>query len=295
MLILGNTKQVDALELLLNAGLAWSVRKEATQTITGIALPDHVAIVREDNDAILGVHKSGYTVFQNQQMAELICDLAVRENTPIHKAGSFNGGAKVYIQIKGENLRLGSDMIEGFFTIVNSFDGSTALGIGKATNTISCMNSFFMAYKQLNSKIKHTKALDIKVEDLVRSIEAIRLEETAHFETVKRMATAPADRQHLATVYATMFNGLTVADLLAQRADPKADILSTKMLNAVDRLDVSIRRELASKDKTLWGLFSGVTHYTTHVLGEGSAESKMFGSVATKERALFTQFAELVK
>ena len=45
----------------------------------------------------------------------------------------------------------------------------------------------------------------------------------------------------------------------------------------------------------MWGLFSGVTKYTTHFIGEGKEDTKMFGSMAQKERKLFEQFAEVVK
>lgn len=293
MILLGTKHYLDALELLLNAGLAWSVRKEETQTKSGIEIPKQIAIVREDTGTVLGTHKDGYEIFQNQQMAELLIELTQKANLQIHSAGMFGGGAKVYIQVKGENLRLGNDLIEGYGTIVNSFDGSTALGIGEATNTVSCMNSFFMAYKQLNSKIKHTKSLTVKVDDLIQSIEAVRKIEADHFNLIRKLATVEATREHLATVYDTMLK-VKIADVVAQRANPKAEILSTKMVNTLDRLDVSIRKELASKDKTLWGLFSGVTHYTTHTLAE-KEESKMFGTIANNERALFSKFAELVK
>ena len=293
MILLGTKHYLDALELLINAGLAWSVRKENTQTESGIIIPKQIAIVREDTNAVIGTHKDGYEIFQNQQMAELLIELTQKANLTIHSAGMFGGGAKVYIQVKGEDLRLGNDLIQGYGTIVNSFDGSTSLGIGEATNTVSCMNSFFMAYKQLNTKIKHTKSMTIKVEDLIQSIEAVRKVEADHFDLIRKLATVPATREHLATVYDTMLK-VKIADVVAQRNDKNAKILSTKMVNTLDRLDVSIRQELASKDKTLWGLFSGVTHYTTHTLKE-KEESKMFGTIANGERALFSKFAELVK
>jgi hypothetical protein len=41
---------------------------------------------------------------------------------------------------------------------------------------------------------------------------------------------------------------------------------STYAVNRSQELLTSINREMTGKGDTLWGLFSGVTHYTSHVL-----------------------------
>jgi hypothetical protein len=80
-------------------------------------------------------------------------------------------------------------------------------------------------------------------------------------------------------------------------ADVKADAdtISTRNKNNIMRFREALAQETAYKGKTLWGLFSGVTKYTTHMLGSDKDDTKMFGSVAQKERRLFEQFAEVVK
>jgi hypothetical protein len=69
--------------------------------------------------------------------------------------------------------------------------------------------------------------------------------------------------------------------------------ISTKMLNNIKRFNEAVTNETGEKGESLWGLFSGVTRYTTHMMGN-NMESKMFGYIANKERILFDHFAKLV-
>lgn len=296
MLIFNSTKNnaIDALEILLKGDLNWSVSKEKLQTSSGIET-DHVAIVREDQKTILGVHKSGYEVFQNQQLAELILDLSQQSGAPIHSVGHLKGGAKVYIQLKGTNLRLGDDMVEGFHTIVNSFDGSTSLGCGTSTKTISCQNTFFAAYRELDAKIKHTKGMQVKIDDLLRAIDTFRKEEASNFDLIRKLASQPYTLSAVDSVFKVMFD--TTFDTAAANAKAKAAdrTLSTKKTNLIETFTADLKDQINEKGQTLWGLFSGVTKYTTHHIGSDSAETKMFGSVAKNERLILSKLAELVK
>jgi len=281
-----NKNFTTALEMLLNSDLAWGVIKEKLVTESGIE-SEHVAIVRDDNNAILGVHKGSYEVFNNQQMAEVLVQMSQATNLPIHSAGSLKGGCKVYIQLKAEDLNLGADKIKGFLTAVNSYDGSTSLAFGLSTTTISCSNTFFGAYRQLENKIKHTKSMQIKIEDLLKSVDTFREDEAKHFTAIQKMASTSATRETLEMIYNVMFN-VTMADVLQN-----SDAISTRTRNNIARLNEAIALETADKGATLWGQFSGVTRYTTHMVNQND-DSKMFGSIANKDRAIFSKVAEMV-
>lgn len=316
MFLIGSEKSINAVELLIKTGLDWSVSKEpmviniapeegAMDEEGNPAQPqiietDYVGIIREDTKAVLGVHKSGYEVFQNQQLAELINDLSKVADAPLHSFGMFKGGAKVFIQLKTGNTQLRKpngtiDVIEGFGTVINSFDGSTSLGIGNSTVTISCMNTYFGAYRQLDSKIKHTKSLSIKVDDLLRSMDIFRNDEAAHFDLIRRLSETPATAKAIDTVYKSMFD-VSFKEADQNRKAKVADrTLSTKKINLIETFTADAYDQLSDKGNTLWGLFSGVTKYSTWSLGADSKEAKMFGSVAKTERTILQQFADFVK
>ena len=53
--------------------------------------------------------------------------------------------------------------------------------------------------------------------------------------------------------------------------------------------------ELAQKDSTLWGLFNGVTRYTTHNMKKGdNSEAKMFGKTGVLERTIYKELVEMI-
>ena len=128
-------------EMLQKANLDWTVRTEKVITESGIELPN-IAIVREDTNKVIGLHSDGYVPYQNSQLIELMDRVTSLTGLELKKGGSFKDGARVYVQMKSNDLQLGNDRIEGFVTGINSFDGSTSLGFGPSNVTISCMNTF---------------------------------------------------------------------------------------------------------------------------------------------------------
>jgi phage/plasmid-like protein (TIGR03299 family) len=288
MFTLENNDSLSAFMLLEKAGLNWTANKEILQTSSGI-ITDSVAIVREDTQKILGVHKDSYEVFQNKQMAELLFELSQKADLPIHNAGLLGGGSKVFIQLKTDDLNLSyGDKVKGYLTAVNSFDGSTSLAFGHSTTTISCQNTFFGAYKGLGSKIKHTKSMIIKVDDLLRSAEKVRAEEKANFETIKKLSEVPMTDNWVDEVLKGLF-AVSLEDVKTN-----AETISTRNKNNIMRFRDALAQETAYKGKTMWGLFSGVTKYSTHMIGDNKEDTKMFGSIAQKERRIFEQFASSV-
>ena len=93
------------------------------------------------------------------------------------KGGLFKEGRRVYVQMKSADLRLGNDLIKGYLTGINSFDGSTSLAFGPSNVTISCMNSFFAAFKQLNTKVRHTKNMVIRIDEICKGLEGVLAQE----------------------------------------------------------------------------------------------------------------------
>ena len=77
---------MDKNQILEATGLDWNVRTERTQTESGIEL-DRIALVREDNNTVLGVHSNGYVPYQNEQLVELLQRVSSLTGLEIHKGG----------------------------------------------------------------------------------------------------------------------------------------------------------------------------------------------------------------
>ena len=275
-------------ELLNQTGLNWKVRTEGVQTESGIELPN-IALVREDNNAILGVHSNGYVPYQNDQLLELLDRVSNQTGLPIHKGGMFGDGAKVFIQLKSNNLTLGTDRVEGFVTGINSFDGSTSLGFGPSNITISCQNTFWGAYRSLNAKVRHTKNMVVKIDDICRDIEGVLHEEKVMFDNIVKLSETRFDDLIKDRVTKTLFNIPREVNL------NDSDAISTVTQNKLSRFYIDLNGELQEKGDNLWGLFSGITKYTTHSISKGdNTENKMFGTYGNREREIFSKLVELV-
>ena len=276
-------------QVLDQVGLNWTVREESITTESGIIVPKSKAIIREDTNTVLSVHGDGYFPYQNHQMVELLDKVSQQVGLPIHKGGYFGEGEKVYLQLKSNDLKLGNDRVEGYITGVNSFDGSTSLAFGPSNITISCQNSFFAAFRNLNAKIRHTKNMEMRIDDICRGLEGVLVEEKEMFEDIKKLSETKMTKKQEDWVTRTLFNIMKDVDLNSDKD------VSTVTRNRLSRFYVDLNGEIKEKGDNLWGLFSGVTKYTTHSLSKGdNSENKMFGTYGQRERQIFKELVELV-
>ena len=279
-------------QVLNQTGLNWTVREEDIQTASGIIISDKKAIVRNDNNSVLAVHGNGYQPYQNHQLIELLDKVSQQIGLPIHRGGSFGDGEKVFIQLKSNDFRLGNDKIEGYITGVNSFDGSTSLAFGPSNITISCQNKFHLVFRNLETKVRHTKNMVMKIDDICRQLEGVLQEERVIFENIQRLSDIRIGEKDQDWVSRVLFNIEKDTDL------NKVDELSTVTRNKLTQFYVDLNGELRDKGDNLWGLFSGVTKYTTHSMNRGNSiqneENKMFGEYGRREKTIFKRLTELV-
>jgi len=272
--------------ILDKTGLNWSVRTESVQTESGIILPKKIAIIRNDNNVPIGDHKSGYVPYQNEELLELLFKIAHHTGLELHSGGLFKDGGKVFIQMKSDNLRLKNDKIEGFISGINSFDGSTALSFGTSHNTVSCQNTFWLVYKQLQTKMKHSANMKPKIDLILENIDKLIKEEQENFRIIERMADVRMSDEVKDLVIRKMF------DITKEE---KLDEVSTNKKNKLERFYLDLNGELTTKEDTLWGLFSGVTKYTTHTMKKtDNTEGKIFGMTGKKEREIWHKLADMV-
>lgn len=278
-------------KILVESKLNWSVRTEPVTTESGILVKGYHAIIRNDNDKPLSILSDGYYPYQNHDLVELLERVSskTKGDLVLHNGGYFGGGERVYIQLKSKNLILDDDVVEGYVTGINSFDGSTSLAFGPSNITISCMNSFFAAFREMRTKVRHTKNMIDRVDEMVSVLEKATKEEDKIFEQIKRMQNVSFNTEQREKVTKVILN-----------IEPKLDLkdrsqISTRTYNNLKRLDLAMDREIGQKGSNLWGLFSGVTRYTTHDLKGDTQEKKMFGTYGRRELAIFNDLGLVVK
>ena len=282
--------QTNRIQDVLNqTDLNWTVREESLTTQSGIIIPKQKAIVREDTNKVLSIHGEGYYPYQNHQLIELLDKVSQQSGLEIHRGGLFGDGQKVFIQLKSNDLKLGDDKIEGYITGINSFDGTTSLAFGPSNVTISCQNTFFGAFRSMDTKVRHTKNMVMRVDDICRGLEKVVEEETKMFEDIKMLSETRMTKESEDWVTRTLFNIMRDVDLNDEES------VSTVTRNKLSRFEIDLNGELKEKGGNLWGLFSGVTKYTTHSMKkDDNSENKMFGVYGQRERHIFKELVEMV-
>ena len=260
-------------------GLNWSVSKQRLTLPTGEQTP-FFGIVRDDTRTTFATCKDSYLPFQNSELAEMLIRISEKTGFEIHSGGSFNGGGKVYIQLESPNKLQGigenRTTVNGYLTGLNSHDGTTSLKWGETNITVCCRNTFMAALRQMQNKARHTQGLHDKVEESIRQILGIVQEEKTLFDTFIKLAEIPATREHTAKIV----RNIAEVDILLTKQQLK-DNYSTYAVNRAEELLAAIAREMNQKGQTLWGLFSGVTRYTTHTMPVPKRDNARLESIYT--------------
>lgn len=287
-----NIKDQNVKSILDKSKLDWSVRTEELQTASGIVIPENIAIIRNDTNTVLSVRGEGYQPYQNEEMAELLYRVSNKTGLQVHRGGFFGEGEKVFVQLKSDDLKLGNDRIEGFLTGINSFDGSTSLAFGPSSLTISCRNTFFAAFRQMTTKIRHTKNMIIRVEDVCQKLESALKDEKEIFTNIVKLSETSFDQAVKDAVTRQLFKIPKDVALTDQEQ------ISTRTRNQMERFYIDLNGELNEKGSNLWGLFSGVTKFTTHSLSttkkEYNPDQKMYDQYGDRERQIYGHLVSLV-
>jgi len=248
-------------------------------------------VVRTDNNDCFGAFTDQYETFQNAELAELVLNIADTIGQPISNGAEFKGGRKVMLQVNLQPVKIGDDTITRKATAINSHDGSTSLRWGTTGTTISCANQFSAIRKELENGVRHTRNMREAINRSLRILENMEKSDKTLFEIFSSMTDFKATRKQVNET----INLITGVDVTMGENSAKQQY-STRKLNQTQDLVQSIVKEMSYKGDTLWGLFSGVTHYTTHKGGSDRTreESKYVGGLQRIDQKVFNKFATLV-
>lgn len=268
--------QTQVNEILTANGLDFSIEKlplVAKQNIVSVgangSLVDDINLVNSPyygllntkTGEIINTVKEGYTVSQNSEIVELVLRgiAPFGDQLTVQKAGSLNGGRRVFLQLAIEGTsKVGNDTIKRYVTIIDSNDGSTGLSVGIGDLTMSCQNQFFHFYKNGQSKMRHTASLDAKIREIPNLIGLALNQSMAQIDLYNQMVGVGVSDKNVHEMVNTHI-GLSKLSSVADLSDA-----STRVTNAMESLYEMIRIEMAQKGKNVWGLHSGVTRWTTH-------------------------------
>jgi hypothetical protein len=241
---------------------------------------DYFGLYNTKSGNIINQVKGSYEVSQNDEIVELVLEgmKPFEDTLKVTKAGSLNDGRKTFIQLGIEGMsKVGTENIKRYVTIIDSNDGSTSLSVGIGELVMSCQNQFFKFYKDGQSKYRHTAALRQRIMELPYLIEKTLLESIRLTETYANWQSTEITRN----ISNELVKSLLGYDKLM--SIQKESELSKKSITHMESLYSHIEKEMNQKGDNLFGLFSGVTSWTTHEKSapnreNGRLESLMVGT-----------------
>jgi phage/plasmid-like protein (TIGR03299 family) len=160
------------------AGLDWQVRQQSIAVLNddesvdaGIPINTHKAIVRCDNDHVLGIVGRRYTPIQNEEAFEWLDSVVGKRLAIYETAGSLHGGKVVWMMVRLPNeLRVeGTDDISHpYLLLCNSHDGTRALRVLNTSVRVVCNNTLTWALRKGEGSglsIRHTELIRDRIRE----------------------------------------------------------------------------------------------------------------------------------
>ena len=284
-------------EILEKYNLNWNVIKEQLMYAgectpganNGLHHTPFYGIVREDTGEVFTTVSKGYQPTQNHTIIETMQEIAGENNLEIVKAIPLNGGRKIVVQMKkpkGHRIIIGEEPTEQYIYAINGHDSSSSLKFGFMNKVIFCQNQFAWLSNNAFSGYRHTKFIQDKIEQLPKII---------NFTDQKERI---ADLQNFSEQTANMSLIFDLVDYLIKtdKLANKEDLSSQKRRQCRD-LTTCIAAEMDRVSHTKWGMFNGVTKYTTHQKSSpnreyGKQESILTGSCNKMNEEAFSFLKE---
>ena len=267
--------------ILQQNGLDWEVVKKplmyagqcTTEANNGLHDTPYYALVRSDNGEVLNSVSKSYTPTQNYTIIETMRNIAKDNDLEIVAALSLHGGRKIVVQMQRYNniTVIGGERTQEYIYAMNSHDGSCSLKFGFMNKVMFCQNQFAWMSKNAFASYRHTKSIQDKVGLLSGMIDFT--DHDSKIADLHDFATQNVTKQLIKDTVDYLINTDRLNPHNLQYSDTNKQF-STRLKNQREKLEQCIMLEMYRVGHNKWGLFNGVTQFTTH---HKSAPKRTFG------------------
>jgi hypothetical protein len=280
-------------------GFSWDIKQtNIIDQETGLVIPGNKVIKRSDDNSVISVMKNSYNPITTSNFTDIVENIA--KNIGAKVAGytdwNSNGRGRQVITAQillTEALSIAGSKIQGYLTIGTGFDGSRSFYVGHTEEYLRCENQFGSIITNMTARL--TKNVLSKVDEISNNIQLYTEYENELYTHFKEFQKIKVDEKLIQECIGRIA-GLTEEERAMTVKQRHAEVTSQK-LNKFDDISASVRGELADLGNNAWGLFNGVTHYTTHVLNTRTKESfgNLFGAKNTANQKAYEFGLELLE
>jgi len=221
-------------------------------------LSNRVAIVRNDNGETLSLRSGRYRPFRNSDLKDLVGRILSKTNYELIGYQEFRKGRRViaYLKLNQENLpegsrglSIGTSATNDYLLIGNAHDGSSSLFIAFTNLLLRCENQFTMPIRIFG--MEHRKQISLDGQAIENLLHSFHRERNKVYELMTNWMNLKASKQ--------LIDGLINHLFPVGAMENIAEDIKLKR----SQIKRSIHREIGELGSNFWGLFNGVTHFST--------------------------------
>jgi len=253
--------------------LNWEAQKKSISiSVNGSnkVVPNFTAIVRDDSHETLSIVKKKYNLLSNKDFMTLVHDICEISRFELKGFQSIQGGEIIlgYLKNGDPNFKIGNLKAEDYLVFGNSFTRKTSLFVGTSTKILSCQNQFGQIHQ--NIKIPHFSTMEKRIQEMKTFF-------INYFQTKQDMLNALNGFQNIKISPEIIEEAITyILDL--EKFDKLDDAPKQRQSKIID-LRESITSEMMKIGENGWGLFNGITHFTTHKISGKRSSNETIGNL----------------
>lgn len=244
----------------LTDNFGWDIQQHPVSFVKeGEVITDNnfKVLSRSDNNQVLSVMSQKYCPMKTEEFENATKRMQEESGMKFMGFQEFNGGATLLSVLKNETpLSVNKYPIEDYLVMGTSFNGEQPFFIGTSTVLIRCQNQFSSIH--VMSRTRHTKFSFERRETVLQSLSTYfnqRQQIYANFEKWQDIKVTEEQKLNFVN------HVLMIPDLM-----PGDKELATRTLNRRQELLTDIENESKELGDNIFGLFQGLTKYTTHTL-----------------------------
>ena len=263
-------------QIMVKAGLDWTVEKEEVQTVSGVKIPGKKALVRSSDGSVLDMVGDDWNPVQNTQAFEFFSDFVMAGDMEMNVAGSLKDGKNVFAlaKIKESFTILGEDQVDSYLLFSNPHQYGKAVDIRFTPIRVVCNNTLTFSLQSASKnfvKLNHRSVFDA---DMVKQQMGLASEKFAMY---KDMATFLSTKKFSVDALIQYYDEV-FPHTYANSRDKKVQELADLTKNGKQAMDILYTQPGAQYGEgTWWQALNSVTYMTDHLMGKNS-ESRLQSS-----------------
>lgn len=263
-------------EAIVQSGLDYEVQKlpvffnpRIGKTPKMTKVPDRFVVYRTDNHTPMGVVGKKYEILQNCEAFNFL-DSLIAGGAMFETAGTYGlNGAKSFISISTQKIKVLDDDIQPYIVLTNSFDGTGTVKVSFSPIRVFCSNTLALISKKVKSlhlnslSVRHTKSMAIAMEQG----KEILFQNTQYLETLKSISELLAVTPFSEEAFKKMCEVFYPID---NNQTKKAVTMNTEMLEELFR--AYKQDDLGNFSGVAYRAFQAISDFESHKTSQRSTD-----------------------